>query len=66
MEFYKLYCLVYRRTDYFQLDIMRRKLMYPEYYIEQDMRIKDKLMSINLINTMIATSINNSLNHERW
>ena len=40
--------------------------MYPEYYIEKDMRIKDKLMSINLINQMIAISINNSLNHERW
>ena len=66
MAFYKLYCLVYRRTDYFKLDRMRRKLMYPEYYIEQDMRTKDKLMSINLINTMIAININNSLNHERW
>ena len=66
MAFYKLYCLVYRRTDYFKLDRMRRKLMYPEYYIEQDMRTKDKLMSINLINTMIAININNFLNHERW
>lgn len=60
MTFYKLYCMVYRRTDYYQLDRTRRKLMYPEYYAEQEKRVKDKLMELNLINTCIAISIINN------
>lgn len=62
MEFYKLYCLVYRRTDYFQLDRMRRKLMYPEYYAEQEKKAKDKMMELVFANSFLT----NTLNHDRW
>ena len=62
MTFYKLYCLIYRRTDYFELDRIRRKLMYPEYYEEQEQRTKDKLMEIMLVNGLLARA----LNHEKW
>lgn len=62
MTFYKLYCLVYRRTDYFKLDRMRRKLMYPEYYAEQEKRAKDKMMELMFANSFLT----NTLNHDRW
>ena len=62
MTFYKLYCLIYRRTDYYKLDRIRRKLMYPEYYAEQEKRTADKLMEIMLVNGLLARA----LNHEKW
>lgn len=36
--------------------------MYPEYYAEQEKRVKDKLMELKLrYNNLI-----NALNHEKW
>lgn len=65
MSFYKLYCLIYRRTDYYKLDRIRRKLMYPEYYEEHDKRISDKLMELMHIKKYYLNMFN-SLNHERY
>lgn len=53
MTFYKLYCLIYRRTDYFELDRIRRKLMYPEYYAEQEKRTKDALMKLMIMRNFV-------------
>ena len=62
MTFYKLYCLIYRRTDFYELDRIRRKLMYPEYYAEQEKRLQDKMMELLFIKKVLV----DALNHERW
>lgn len=58
MTFYKLYCLIYRRTDYYELDRIRRRLMYPEYYAEQERKTKDALMKLTLMNSMVRSVYN--------
>lgn len=56
MTFYKLFYLIYRRKDYYKLDRIRRKLMYPEYYAEQEKRDKStelfvtKNIFVNVLN----------------
>lgn len=48
MAFYKLYCIVHRRTDYVGLYRIARQLAYPEWYKDQE-RIeseRDKRKSI--------------------
>lgn len=62
MTFYKLYCLIYRRTDYIKLDRIRRKLMYPNYYAEKEKRNKDKMMELFVTKNVFV----DVLNHERW
>lgn len=62
MAFYKLFCKVYRRTDYHKLDRIRRELMYPEYYAEKKKRTKDALMKLMIMKSFIS----NAFDHERW
>ena len=62
MTFYKLFCLIYRRTDYYKLDRIRRKLMYPNYYAEKEKRNKDKMMELFVTKKCFV----DVLNHERW
>ena len=62
MSFYKLYYIVYRRTDFYKLDRIRRRLMYPYYYEEVEKRQADKMIELFIINK----SLHKVLNHERY
>ena len=62
MSFYKLFCLIYRRTDFYKLDRIRRRLMYPDYYKEKDKRKADMMIELYVINK----SLHKALNHERY
>lgn len=62
MTFYKLFCLIYRRTDYYKLDRIRRKLMYPNYYAEKEKRARYKLAELMLPLNILA----NTLDCKKW
>ena len=51
MTFYKLFYLIYRRTDYYKLDRIRRKLMYSNAEQEKSMELfVIKNVFVNVLN----------------
>ncbi|WP_321024587.1 hypothetical protein [Eisenbergiella porci] len=59
MAFYKLYYIIHRRTDFYQLWRWMDEMMHPEYYAEKKQHAHDAIMHLAMI-TNIMHSISGS------
>ena len=46
MAFYKLFHIVHRRTDFYQMWRRMNELMYPEFYAKQRARVHQRVNEI--------------------
>lgn len=53
MEFYKLFYLIHRRTDWVHLWRFERKMMMPEWYEQERIKSRDALKSLLVMGAMV-------------
>lgn len=60
MAFYKLFCIIHRRTDWYKLWRWQREIMMPEWYEERERRtsqaMKRLFMPFTVIGNMMANN----------
>lgn len=53
MEFYKLFYLIHRRTDWVRLWRWERTIMMPEWYEQEQIRSRNALKSLTMMSAMV-------------
>lgn len=53
MAFYKLYCIVHRRTDFYRLCRWMDEIMHPEYYAEKKQQAHDAIMRLAMLTNIV-------------
>lgn len=53
MAFYKLFCIVHRRTDFYKLWRWADEMMRPEYYAQKKQQAHNAIMHLSILSNLM-------------